>query len=120
MEAAMRDRTPSFLPRAACAGLLACALLPAAPVRADDLFGPDPAKPAPSSPLLQCPAGASAGPDLQTRIAMIQRLISAQTAGAPPASSGAILLNNSGYNYGEGSRDLDQAAINFEAKQQAR
>jgi hypothetical protein len=119
MEATMRDRTPSFLPQAACAGLLACALLAAAPVRADDLFGPDPAKPAPS-PLLQCQAGASTGPDLQTRIAMIQRLISAQTGGAPPASSGAVLLNNSGYNYGEGGRELDQGAVNFEAKQQAR
>ena len=118
MEAAMRERTPSFLPRAACATVLACALLAAAPARADDLFGPDPAKPAPS-PLLECRAGASAGPDLQTRIAMIQRQISAQTAGAPPAN-GRILLNNAGYNYGEGSRDLDQAVLNFEAKQQAR
>jgi hypothetical protein len=119
MEATMRDRTPSFLAWDVCAGLLACALLAATPVRADDLFGPDPAKPA-RSPLLQCPAGASTGADIQSRITLIERLISAQTAAAHPANEGAVLLNNSGYNYGGGSRDLDQAAVNFEAKQQAR
>jgi hypothetical protein len=117
MEAPMRDRTPSFLPRAAWAGVLACALLAAAPVRADDLFGPDPAKPAPG-PVLQCPAEAAKGVDVQSRIAEIQRLISAKTAGAP--GTNGVLLNNAGYNYGGGSREVDQAALDFEAKQPAR
>jgi hypothetical protein len=117
MEAPMRVRTPSFLPRAACAGVLACALLAAAPVRADDLFGPDPAKPAPS-PVLQCPAEAAKGVDVQSRIAEIQRLISAKTAGTPGANG--VLLNNAGYNYGGGSREVDQAALDFEATQHAR
>ncbi|HME69204.1 MAG TPA: hypothetical protein VKM54_04980 [Myxococcota bacterium] len=112
----MRDHTPSFMRRATCAGLVAYALVAAASTQADDLFGPDPAKPAPS-PLLQCPAGAPAGPDLQSRIAEIQRQITARAAGDLPADGRAVMLNGSGYNYGGGSHDLDQAAINFEAKQ---
>jgi hypothetical protein len=116
MEAAMSDRTPSYLRRAAYAAVVACGLVAAVPARADDLFGPDPAKPAPS-PALQCPAGAPTGPDLQSRIAGIQRLITAKSAGDLPPDGSAIMLNGSGYNYGGGSRDLDQAAINFEAKQ---
>lgn len=116
MEAAMSDRTPSSLRSAAYAALVACALVAALPARADDLFGPDPATPAPSPPL-QCPAGASSGGDLQARIAEIQRRITAQAAGDLPQGGDGILLNGSGYNYGGGSRDLDQGALNFEAKQ---
>jgi hypothetical protein len=116
MEAAMSDRAPSFLRRAAYAAIAASALVAAVPARADDLFGPEPGKPAPS-PALQCPAGAPTGPDLQSRIAEIQRQITAKSAGDLPPDGRAIMLNGSGYNYGGGSRDLDQAAINFEAKQ---
>ncbi len=111
----MRDRIPSFL-LSACAGILACALAAAASAGADDLFGPDPAEPAPKPPL-QCPAGAASGVDLQARIAEIQRQISARQAGAPPSDGGGVVLNGSGYNYGSANGYLDQGALNFEAKQ---
>ena len=112
----MRDLTASFMRGAVCVGLVSCALLAAAGTRADELFGPDPAKPNPA-PVPQCSAGGPAGPDLQSRIAQIQRLISAQAPGALPANGGAVLLNNAGYNYGPPNRELDQATLNFEAKQ---
>jgi hypothetical protein len=114
MEAAMRDRTPSFRHRAASSALVACALLTAGPARGDDLFGPEPPSAA-AKPALQCPAGAAARTDVQSRIDEIQRLMAA-SAGGPPADGGPIVLNGAGFNYGPPSHDVDPGALNFEAR----
>ncbi|HYB12070.1 MAG TPA: hypothetical protein VEG67_01285 [Myxococcota bacterium] len=110
----MRDRTLSFVRLAVCAGIAACAL-GAAASRAEDPFGPDPLNPEPK-PALQCPAGLPTGPDLQSRIAEIQRQI-VNAGGGIPTDGSVVLLNGAGYNYPQGSGDLDQAALSFEAKQ---
>jgi hypothetical protein len=115
MEAAMSDHAASFLARTVCAGLAAGLLVAAFPAGGDDLFPEDAARGVRSG-VLQCPAGAPAGPDLQSRIAQIQRQIAAQSGGAPE-SEGTILLNGSGYNYGGPTREIDQGALDFEAKQ---
>jgi hypothetical protein len=114
MEAAMRDHPSSFLRHSVCAALAACALV-AAGARADDLFGPEPAQPAPK-PALMCPAQAQAGVDVQSKIDQIQRMM---VAGAPGSSAGgtAVMLNGSGFNYGGPSHEVDPAALRFEARQ---
>jgi hypothetical protein len=114
MEAAMRDRPSSFLRHTLCAALAGCALVSAG-ARADDLFGPEPVKPAPE-PALMCPAGAQAGIDVQSKIEQIQHLMA---AGAPGSSAGgtAVMLNGAGFNYGGPSHEVDPAALSFEARQ---
>jgi len=111
----MSDHAASILGRAAFTGLVAGLLVAALPTRGDDLFGEDAAQGVRSG-VLQCPARAPSGPDLQSRIAQIQRQIAAQTGGAPEPN-GTIMLNGSGYNYGGPSHEIDQAALDFEAKQ---
>ncbi|HKE12911.1 MAG TPA: hypothetical protein VKE73_15205 [Myxococcota bacterium] len=114
MEAAMWDRPSSSLRHTVCAALAGCALI-AAGARADDLFGPEPVKPAPQ-PALMCPAGAHAGVDVQSKIDQIQRMLA---AGAPGDSAGgtAVMLNGGGFNYGGPSHEVDPAALRFEARQ---
>jgi hypothetical protein len=110
----MRDRPPLRLRPVVCAALVSCTLV-AAGAQADDLFGPEPGKPAPK-PALMCSAGAHAGVDVQSKIEQIQHMMA---AGGPsdPAGGTAVMLNGSGFNYGGASHEVDPAALNFEAKQ---
>jgi hypothetical protein len=66
--------------------------------------------------MLQCPAAAAQGADLETRIHQVQRRIAAGSAALPGPFGHGVMLNNAGFNYGGSSREVDPGALSFEAK----